>query len=450
MGQESAIRRRGVVARLAARPLLRRMAGGLFWTMLGALCQRGGLILVGVVIGRTAGAVELGQFAFTLATATATSVVVGAAFGLAATRTIAESMASQPGRVGQVIGLLAVSTLVVALIPAGIFLAAPDWIAAHLLHDPAMASLVRVGAPLVLLLAANLLITGILAGFEAFSMLARVNALGGTLAVAGALGGFAAVGINGAVVGWETGVAIQFAAGIVVVRRTAAAHGVVLGLGGIAAERALLTNVGLPAAIGIMLVDPVTWFCSALLLKQPNGYGELGVFQAANQWFQALMFVPALMSQVNLPILTRLLADGDRRSYRRVLIGSIALNAAVAMTFLLLAFMVSGSLASLYGVDFAGRGEVFILCVATAALLGVQMPASNAVVSLGRQWTGAAMNAAWAVAFIICATLLAADGADGLALARLTAYGAHAIWTFAFMLNAMSGKALAWNKRTPA
>ena len=77
----------------------------------------------------------------------------------------------------------------------------------------------------------------------------------------------------------------------------------------------------------------------------------------------------------------------------------------------------------------------------TAALLGALMPASNAVIALGRAWTGAAMNAGWAAVFVACALVMVKDGADGLASARLIAYAAHAVWTLAFMAHVLARRA---------
>jgi hypothetical protein len=61
---------------------------------------------------------------------------------------------------------------------------------------------------------------------------------------------------------------------------------------------------GMPRANGGVLLDSacrpfcrefrwaVVWGCSAMLANQPRGYAELGVYNAANQWQQAIQFLP--------------------------------------------------------------------------------------------------------------------------------------------------------------
>ena len=51
-------------------------------------------------------------------------------------------------------------------------------------------------------------------------------------------------------------------------------------------ERAILWKFSLPAVLSGFLVGPVNWVCSTLIVNQPGGYGEMGLFNAASQWRQ--------------------------------------------------------------------------------------------------------------------------------------------------------------------
>ena len=45
------------------------------------------------------------------------------------------------------------------------------------------------------------------------------------------------------------------------------------------------------------------WLANAVLAHQPGGYGELGLFNAANQWRLALLLLPSVLIRVALPLM---------------------------------------------------------------------------------------------------------------------------------------------------
>ena len=65
----------------------------------------------------------------------------------------------------------------------------------------------------------------------------------------------------------------------------------------------------------------------------PGGYGELGIFNAANQWRNLVLFVPASLAQVVLPILANLQALGNQRRYvlARWLNAAVNVSAGIAV-----------------------------------------------------------------------------------------------------------------------
>lgn len=422
-----------IPASLAAYPVLRRIASNLLWTSIGAVGQRGGLLVVSYVIAQLGGAGALGYFSAVLGTATMAGLLVGSTLGLTAARVIAERLISTPDTIGRIIGLLAAMAMLFGLFLAGVGLLFAESIAIYVLHDAAVTPLIRIAAPLVLLTSANQLLSGILAGFEAHASLARIGVTTGLLATGGALAGYAAGGVPAALAGWQIGALSSLCLGVIAMRRAAHARGVRLRCRSLVAERYVLVRFSLPVVLGTLLIDPVNWFCGTQLLWQPQGYDEFGVFQAANQWFLILMFVPNLVSQANLPVLTSLLAAGDERSFRRATLASLAIGAVVAAGVLALAVPNAARIMSAYGAEFAGRESVLILCLITAAIVGMLLPTSNVILSLGRPWAGVAMNAGWAIIFVVGTLLSAGQGADGLAAARLVAYAAHALWTLAFI-----------------
>lgn len=57
------------------------------------------------------------------------------------------------------------------------------------------------------------------------------------------------------------------------------------------------------------MVGPVTWFCNYLLVNQQSGYEQMANFDIANQWRNTILFIPAALSQIALPLLSSNIHD---------------------------------------------------------------------------------------------------------------------------------------------
>jgi len=171
-----------------------------------------------------------------------------------------------------------------------------------------------------------------------------------------------------------------------------------------------------------------------MLVNQPGGYAEMGVFSAANQWRAALLFLPGLIGQVAVPMLASLQNAAGRRPARKVLVGSMLTNALCTVPVLFVLLPCSRWIMSFYGAAFSARGHVLQVSLLSAALLAIQTPVGNLITAFGRVWVGFAMNAGWAGCLPATAHFLLSLGwgAQALACAYLAAYLAHALWTFWF------------------
>jgi EPS I polysaccharide export inner membrane protein EpsE len=153
----------------------------------------------------------------------------------------------------------------------------------------------------------------------------------------------------------------------------------------------------------------------------------MGVFNAANQWYHALLFIPALVGQVTLPALARRAGAGDPgvalelmwRAVRAIALLGVAVAAALGAA--------SGGIMAAYGRGFAGGGATLVLVAATGALVVAVSPIGHFLAATGRMWAGFALNAAWAVIFVVSSSRLVHHGSLGLAGARLIAYVALSV-----------------------
>jgi len=122
------------------------------------------------------------------------------------------------------------------------------------------------------------------------------------------------------------------------------------------------------------MVGPVNWACAAMLVNEPRGYAEMGLFNAANQWFNALLFLPGILGQALLPMLSERIGLNDTARSGRMMMFSIKLNAVVAGSLVGVLAVLSPFIMGLYGPTFRNAWPVLIVVLVTAVLLSVQTP----------------------------------------------------------------------------
>jgi O-antigen/teichoic acid export membrane protein len=389
-------------------------------------------LLASILVARILGKEDYGQLGIIRSTVGMFGVFAGLGLGLTATKHVAEFRQSDPHRAGRIMALSAVVAAGTGLVAALVLLLFAPWLAEHTLAAPSLAGPLRVGALMLLLSAMNGAQTGALAGFEAFKMIAQVNLAVGLLSFPMLLVGASYGGLTGTVWALVLNLAFAWALNHLALRRKAAQAQVPFRLTGCLREWRVLGAFGLPAALSSLLVVPTTWSCGAMLVNQPGGYGEMGAFMAAQQWFTAVLFVPSVVASSILPILSQQRGSGQEVDSIKLLGFSMAANFLAVAPLVLVGSLLSPYLMTLFGARFSSAWPTLTIVLITACLLAIQRPVGQLIAACGRMWLGFVMNSVWAVVFVVAAYLLIHRGAAGLATAQLVAYLAHAVWTFAF------------------
>jgi O-antigen/teichoic acid export membrane protein len=418
--------------RLQNSPVGMRLAHGAFWSLIGLVASRALALPASILVARALGSHGFGSFGVIQNTIGMFGILAGFGLGLTCTKYVAEFRLKDPGLAGRI---LAVSSLTAALLGGaatiGLWLMAPR-LAAGPLANPELVGPLRISAILLLLGAHNGQQNGALTGLEAFRTMTRINVVTGVLTIPLMAGGAWLGGITGGVWGL---VAVQFATWTMT-KLTLAGELKRVGLRfvwhGCWQERSILWKFSLPAFLAGAVVVPANWLCMTFLVSTTGGYAQIGIFNAANQWFTLLMFIPQVIGQSSLPILAERLNAKDYRQTNTILRASMVANAAILLPLAVLGALASPWLLDLYGQEFGGGQLTLVLCLVTAVLLGVQFPVGQILIAADRLWLGLIMNLGWAGIFIGGSWLLADGGALGLASSRLIAYVFHAVWTFAY------------------
>jgi O-antigen/teichoic acid export membrane protein len=420
--------------RIEASPLGYRLAKGAFWSLVGTVLSRSLSVVSSILVARLLGKVGMGELGIVQSTVGIFSAFAGLGMGLTATKFVAEYRTKDPQRAGAMLGLSAWATWVSGAVMMLTVLALAPWFAQHTLAAPHLTGFLRVGSVLLLLGSVNGAQTGALSGFEAFKTIARVNLACGLLSFPLMVGGAWWFGLLGAVWGLVGNIAVNCVFSHLALRREAAAAGVPLSAKLQPDQWGVLWRFSLPSVLCNVIFGPVNWACNALLVNRENGYAEMGVFNVTMSWFNAVTFLPGVLAQVLLPLLSSQTAEAGGRSRKKLVFLAVKANAIAVIPVALFLICLSPFIMSLYGAGFREGWPTLVLNLLTAAVIAIQGPAAQAVVAAGRMWSLFAMYLGWGVAFLGGTLLLVPSGSFGLAEARLAAYVLSSTAVFLFAM----------------
>jgi O-antigen/teichoic acid export membrane protein len=413
-----------------------RFLSGTAWATAGSVVSQGLSLVASIAAGRALGRDAFGAYSVIVATASTLGIFAGLGLGLTATKYVSSLRKTDVARTSRVIRTSRVGTLIAALLfsVALWLLAVP---VAGSLNAPAMVVEVRLSALLVLFSTINNSQIGILSGFEAFKAIARANVCRGIALLAATIVGVRIAGVAGGIAACVFSYA---AAGALMrndIAREMRRHAVPPAAGAWV-EWKMLFQFSSPALLIGSMATPVHYVSSLFLVRGANGLAQMGIFQAANVWRNSVLFLPNMLNQVMLPILSNLTAAGDFRSYRRLFAANFAgvvlvtgLAAAVLAVF-------AEPLTATYGPAFRGHERVLVLLAIATVFNACSSVGALVIVSLGNMWCGLLLNACWAFILIgLSSRLVRSSGAEGLAAANLGAYAIHLLLVAAYAHTAM-------------
>lgn len=428
--------------RIEASPLGSRMASGAFWSIGGAVISRGLMLIASILVARMLGREVYGEYGMIRTTVSMFLVFAGFGLGMTATKHVAECRITDPERAGRIMAISWLFAVVTGtLVAVALYIFAP-WVATHTINAPHLVGELRIGAFILLLNAVNGAQTGALAGFEAFRSIAKVNLWTGLASFPLLIGGAYWGGLRGAVWALGANMIINWLLNHLALRREAERFKVPFSSVGCFAEWPILWRFSLPAALGGMMVSPVVWASNAMLVNQPGGYGQMGLFDAANQWRMAILFIPGVVGQIVLPMLANLNAPDDQNRYKKVLKYNALINAGVAFVVALPVALLSRPIMQSYGLDFEEGALALVLLSISTILVTLNSVVGQAIASKGRMWIGFSFNLMWATVFLILSYYFIQNGygVTGLALANLIAYFAHSLWQISYVFKVVLAK----------
>ncbi|TAM53872.1 MAG: hypothetical protein EPN53_04795 [Acidobacteria bacterium] len=412
------------LARIEASEVGLRLAKGSLWSISGSLISRGLLLAASIPVARILGKTGFGELGMVQSTAGMFGVLAGFGLGITATKFVAEFRRSEPERAGRIIGLSGlVATATGALWATGLLVLAP-WLAKHAIDAPNLTAALRVAAVMLFFSALTGAQTGALSGLEAFRTIAYANVFAGMVSLPILVCGAYFGGLTGAV--WALGVdlCVKWLLNSVALRKEARRYGVPLKPTQCLREWPALWNFSIPFVASALVVVATMWLCNVILANQPAGYSELGILNASNTWRALLVFIPGMIVNTALPILSETTSrDEPTRAFARTLKTTQSIIGVIVLPFGTVLIYSSDALMTLFGKEFRNGSVVLVGVLSATMISSLAAVTGPALQARNRVWIGAVFNLAYAVLLLAIVFLLSGRwGAASVAYGSAASY----------------------------
>ncbi len=424
-----------IIDRINSSPLALRLTTGTFWNLIGSMISRVLTLLSFLVVARIIGKESFGELGMVQSTVIMFQTVSGFGLGTAATKYVAELRTVAKERVGHIIPLTELISVVTGGIAAlAIYIYAPK-ISGEIISAPHLTVPLRIGSVSLFFGALYGSQYGALLGLEAFQASARVNIITGVISLPLLIGGAFILGVNGTMYALAV---IMFLSWIIS-RRAVIAETGKLGIfpksANCVKEWKIILGFTLPAVLSSILITALMWLCNVILVNQPDGYAEMGIFNAANQWRMAILFIPNTLGAVVLPLLANLQGENKQEQFKHILKLNIAINVIVAFGAAILVSLCSPIIMRSYGIGYKEGATTLVLLAVSIVFVAYNNVVGQAIISQGRMWLGLFFNFLWGMILLGSAHLLIPLlGSTGLAWAYVLSYILHSVWQTVFLV----------------
>jgi len=275
-----------------------RLTGGFLLNLVGAACNQGSTLTVNVLVSNLYGPKVFGEYAAIQATIATGAAIASFGTGYTTTKYVAELRSADPQRASRILGLCAGVACVTALIMTAILFGGASWIAERSLHASRLAPGLRIASCAIFFNVLNWYLMGGLSGLEAYRSLARAGVVSGAAYLVLCSLGTWLGGLEGTLAGVALSAAFQTLVLLAFLTREARNQGLRIQLADAWTERNVLWRFAVPSALPGFTTMPAIWIANLVLLRQPDGYAQLGFYSAAYNFRTMTVFLPSVLAKL--------------------------------------------------------------------------------------------------------------------------------------------------------
>lgn len=399
-------------------PITKKLIGGMAWNIIGTVFSKAFLMIASVITARMLGVDKNGEFGVINSTVLMFSTFAGLGLGTTATRFVAEYRNVDKEKCGRVIGMTNLIGIISGVIMAMALVVLAPWLAMKQLNAPHLSSGLMLASIMLITNTVNTIQISTLSGFEHFKGIAKLSIIQGLISFPIYVIFTHFLGVNGLIIGYIIIGCIMLTLYEIENHKVRKMYGIHMDIKNARKELYIMWKFSLPSMMSNVMVGPITWIGNTFITSSANGYFQIGIFNAANQWRSVLIFLPTAVGSVILPLIVA--NKGNERLQKvNILFGWIMVNC-----FASLILTAPELIAWLYGKEFIGveLNVSILIVVLTCCILSYKEGIGRNLVSNNLMWWAFMSNALWGVTFLGVLWFIHDWGAIGIATAYLISY----------------------------
>jgi len=210
----------------------------------------------------------------------------------------------------------------------------------------------------------------------------------------------------------------------------------------------VLWRFALPGVIAGLVTTGTMWVGRVLLVRGADGYVQLGLFSAANQWRTPMLFLPAVLCRVMLPLVSEAHSASRLAELRATIEMNLKIICWTALPICLVVMCLADWIQGLFGHEFQQSGTVLRVLMPATFLYAVDRVFERVFEGTGRRWADLGLVMVWSLAFLLTVLLAVPRlGGIGLSVALLCAQVLLLVGRILYVEHALVPGSLARNVR---
>ncbi|GEM_PF-7120093 len=193
-----------------------------------------------------------------------------------------------------------------------------------------------------------------------------------------------------------------------------------------------LIGFSFPTFLNSLLFGPVILFTMSIVAHHFDGHVQVGIYNAAYQWFSFVIFIPGVFTVGALPILSEQINRGNVERAEKLVKDKIKFILYLLSPVVIVLMLLSPFIMKLYGDGYEDSWKVLLVLMVAVLIALPQGLLGNYIISNDKVWRWFVSSIAWALTFISVTYILVDFGALGIAIGLLAAYISRAIFAIYF------------------
>ncbi len=421
------------IKRLYNNEIAARLLNGGFWSLAGAISSKLVILLTSIIVAHILGKIQYGEYSIIRTTIFMFIAFASLGVGAASTKYIAQYRNFDLQKAYNTYLVTSVFSTVFGIITAIVVFFTAEGIATEQLNEPNISIAIQCGAVLLMFCTVNGSQSGALAGFEDFKHIALNNFISSILELICVFIGAIYFCVEGAILGSGIGYVLLTILNHLSISKHFKKYELCgwrrLKLG----DFRIIWEFGLPAALCNLLVIFALWYSRTYLVKL-GGFGEIAIYNVADQIKALILFIPGALSQMILPMLTNIRANGQIGTYNKIFSYNVIINVVISTVLSIVIGLLAPFILGLWGESFV-EPLPLILLAASTIFSSFATVVGQAIASQGKMWMGLLCNLIWSTIVLALSLIFVNNGlgATGLALAILISYVIHGGYQYVYL-----------------